>query len=127
MAQEEQIVAAETAATTESPKAEAKATIEYRPGMKIAIDQEIEEVSPKGEIKKRIQTFEGTIIARAGSGKARTITVRKVTSGVGVEKILPVNMPSIKEIRIVSEAKTRRAKLHFTRAPRARSLKEKSK
>ncbi|MEI7741421.1 MAG: 50S ribosomal protein L19 [bacterium] len=96
-----------------------------KPGMTVAVDQKIKEETPKGEMRERIQTYEGMVIANSGSGDSRTITVRKVSSGVGVEKILPLGMPSIADIRIIKEGQTRRANLSFMRKPHARDLKEK--
>jgi len=96
-----------------------------RAGMTVAVDQKIKEETPKGDIRERIQTFEGLVIARAGSGTSETITVRKVSNGVGVEKIFPLNMPSIADIQVTKEGHVRRARLTFTRNVKARGLKEK--
>jgi large subunit ribosomal protein L19 len=65
--------------------------------------------------KERIQVFEGTVIARDHGGQRETITVRKISSGVGVEKVLPVNAPLVKKIQVVKKNKVRRAKLYFLR------------
>ena len=61
--------------------------------------------------KKRIQTFEGTIIKMRGEGIAKTFTVRKISNGVGVERIFPVHSPVIASVKVVSHSKVRRAKL----------------
>ena len=61
--------------------------------------------------KERIQVFEGYVIARKGSGLSETITIRRVSYGIGVERILPVNSPKIDHIDVIRKGKIRRAKL----------------
>lgn len=65
--------------------------------------------------RERIQVFEGTVIARKGSGIAETFTVRKVSYGCGVERIFPVHSPSVKGVKVVRRGKVRRAKLYYLR------------
>lgn len=65
--------------------------------------------------RKRIQIFEGTVIAIKGSGLKETFTVRRLSYGVGVEKVLPINSPRIHEIEVVRKGKVRRAKLYYLR------------
>lgn len=63
--------------------------------------------------RERVQNFEGIVIARKGTGSTETFTVRKVISGVGVERIFPVHSPKIATFEIVRKGKARRAKLNF--------------
>jgi len=70
--------------------------------------------------KERIQAFEGICIARKGGGLRETFTVRKVSSGVGVERIFPVHSPSIESITVVREGHVRRAKLYYLRGLRGK-------
>jgi large subunit ribosomal protein L19 len=65
--------------------------------------------------KERLQAFEGVVIARRGGGINETFTVRKVSAGVGVERIFPLHAPSIAEIEVVRKGRVRRAKLYFLR------------
>ena len=65
--------------------------------------------------KERIQVFEGTIIKVQGGGVNQTFTVRKIVSGIGVEKIFPVHSPNIASITVTKKGKVRRAKLYFLR------------
>ena len=65
--------------------------------------------------KERIQVFEGTIIARKGSGVSETFTVRRLSYGVGVERVFPIHSPNVADIKIVRRGKVRRAKLYYLR------------
>lgn len=79
-------------------------------GDTVRIDVNIRE----GE-RERIQVFEGTVIARKGSGISETFTVRRVSYGVGVERVFPIHSPSVKAVSIVRKGRVRRAKLYFLR------------
>ena len=83
---------------------------EFRVGDTLRVDVRI--IEGKTE---RIQAFEGVVIARKGAGISETFTVRKVSYGVGVERIFPVHSPSIANIVVVKKGKVRRAKLNFLR------------
>ena len=65
--------------------------------------------------RERIQVFEGTVIAKKHGGIEETFTVRRISYGVGVEKVFPVHAPSIEKIEVVRHGKVRRAKLYYLR------------
>ncbi|MDO5123449.1 MAG: 50S ribosomal protein L19 [Eubacteriales bacterium] len=65
--------------------------------------------------RERIQMFEGTVIAKRGSGVAETFTVRRVSYGVGVERVFPVNSPNVTKVEIIRRGKVRRSKLYYLR------------
>jgi large subunit ribosomal protein L19 len=134
MADETKNPAAE-AEKQETPAAEAKAeesavTVakadEIEPGMVVRVHQKVRETNTKGEERDRIQVFEGTVIAKKGKdAQSRTITVRKIASGVGVERIFPVKSTAIAKIEIVKQYAVRRAKLYYMRDSK-KKLKEKA-
>jgi len=82
----------------------------FRPGDNVVISYRIKE----GE-KERIQQFRGDVIQINGSGATKTFTVRKMSSGVGVERIFPMGTPLIAEIKVLKRGKVRRAKLFYLR------------
>jgi len=95
--------------------------IDLRAGDTVRVHVKIEE---KG--KTRIQLFEGLLIARKhGTEAGATFTVRKVASGVGVERIFPLYSPTIEKIEVVRRSKVRRSKLYYVRTKVARDIKRK--
>ena len=87
---------------------------EERPNINIGDVVKVHVKIREGE-RERIQVFEGTIIARKGSGVSETFTVRRVSYGVGVEKVFPVNSPNVAKVELVRSGKVRRSKLYYLR------------
>lgn len=77
--------------------------------------------------RERIQVFEGTVIARKGQGLSETVTVRRLSYGVGVERVLPLHSPKIDHIDVVRKGKVRRAKLYYLRDRVGKAAKVKEK
>lgn len=96
---------------------------ELKSGMTIRLHERISDVSPKGEKRERTQVFEGIILNIRGSQDSRSMTIRKVSNGVGVEKIFPLSSPNLVKVEVVKVAKTRRGNLSFIAGFR-RKLKE---
>src|SRR5213594_5226925 len=71
--------------------------------------------------KERIQIFEGSVISRKGGQNSETFTVRKVSYGVGVERIFPLHSPVVERIDVVRQGRVRRAKLYYLRTQKVRS------
>src|SRR5919205_1354154 len=94
----------------------------FRPGDTLRVSVRVRE----GD-KERLQAFEGVCIARRGSGVSETFTVRKVSNGVGVERIFPVHSPMLADITVVRRGRVRRAKLYYLRhlTGKATRIKEK--
>ena len=84
-------------------------------------------VKVKEGSRERVQVFEGTVIAKKHGGIEETITVRRISYGVGVEKVFPVYSPSIEKIEIVRSGKVRRAKLYYLRGRVGKAAKIKEK
>ena len=82
----------------------------FRPGDTLRVNVRVKE----GD-KERLQAFEGVCIARRGSGVSETFTVRKISNGVGVERIFPVHSPMLADINVVRRGRVRRAKLYYLR------------
>ncbi len=66
--------------------------------------------------RERVQIFEGTVIAKKNSGVSETFTVRRISYGVGVERVFPVNSPNVKLVEVVRKGKVRRSKLYYLRS-----------
>jgi large subunit ribosomal protein L19 len=110
---------------------EARKALQIRPGDTVRVWQKIVELkigksaAKKKEVQKQVrrQAFEGTVLAvKHGTEPGAMFTVRKVASGVGVEKIFPLYAPSIDEIEVLRRARVRRAKLYFIRRKAAREV-----
>lgn len=98
--------------------------MQLRPGMVVKVHQKIKETNTKGEEKERIQIFEGTVIDRKhGTEPGATVTIRKVSEGVGVERIFPIHSPVVEKFELVRTLKVNRAKAGFLRTYKKR-LKE---
>ncbi len=93
---------------------------QFRPGDTVRVHLRIKEGG-----KERIQVFEGIVIARRGGGTRETFTVRKISFGVGVERIFPLHSPRIEKIEVVKRGRVRRAKLFFLRGLTPKKMKRK--
>ncbi len=94
----------------------------FRVGDTVQVKMRIKE----GE-KERIQAFQGVVIARRGGGTRETFTVRKISYGIGVEKIFPLYSPLIESIKVVKQGIVRRAKLYYLRGKKGKAAKIKEK
>ncbi len=101
---------------------------DIKPGDTVKIFQILKEITSKGEKKERIQVSEGQVLYRKhGKEIGATITVRKIISGIGVEKTFPIHSPVIKKIEVLSHGKVRRAKLYYLRETKGKKSKIKRK
>lgn len=88
----------------------------FRPGDTVRVNVRVRE----GD-KERIQAFEGVCIGRKHGGVSETFTVRKISGGVGVERIFPLHSPSVDSIQVVRQGRVRRAKLYYLRNLRGKA------
>ncbi len=106
--------------------------VDIRPGDKVRVHCRIVELTPGGKSgrtaekiktqqKVRTQVFEGTVIAVKSGGHRSTFTVRKISYGVGVERIFPVDSPNVLKVEIKARHRVRRAKLYYLRGRRGKS------
>lgn len=89
---------------------------EFRPGDTVRVHVKIREAG-----KERIQVFEGVVVGRSSGGASETITVRKVSFGVGVERIFPLHSPIIDKIEVKRKGRVRRAKLYYLRGRKGKA------
>ena len=95
---------------------------DFRPGDTVRVHVRIVEGN-----RERVQVFEGFVIATSGSGLERTFTVRKVSYGIGVERVFPLHSPRIERIQVMRRGKVRRAKLFYLRNLRGKAARIKEK
>ncbi len=101
---------------------EGKDIPDFRPGDTVRVNYRVVE----GE-RERIQAFEGVCIARRNAGVASSFTVRKISSGEGVERVFPLYSPNVESIDVVRQGRVRRAKLYYLRGRRGRSARIKER
>ncbi|MEO1365743.1 MAG: 50S ribosomal protein L19 [Acidobacteriota bacterium] len=89
---------------------------EFRPGDTLKVHVRVVEGK-----KERIQIFQGVVIARKGGGTRETFTVRKISGGIGVERVFPLHSPVLDKIEVVRRGKVRRAKLYYLRELRGKA------
>ena len=91
---------------------------EFRPGDTVRVHVRLKEA--EGE-KERIQPFEGVVISKRGRLASASFTVRRVSFGIGIERIFPLNSPTISSIEVVNQGRVRRAKLYYLRGRKGKS------
>lgn len=101
---------------------EGKPFPDFKPGDTVNVHVKIKEGN-----KERVQQFQGTVIQRRGVGSSASFTVRKVSNGIGVERIFPAVSPSIDKIEILKQGKVRRAKLYYMQGRHGKAARIKEK
>jgi large subunit ribosomal protein L19 len=95
---------------------------QFSPGDTVRVNYRIREGS-----KERIQAFEGVCIGRRGGGIDETFTVRKISSGIGVERVFPLHAPTVEGLEVVRRGRVRRAKLYYLRNLRGKAARIREK
>ncbi len=95
---------------------------QFSPGDTVRVNYRIREGS-----KERIQAFEGVCIGRRGGGIDETFTVRKISSGIGVERVFPLHAPTVEGLEVVRRGRVRRAKLYYLRSLRGKAARIREK
>jgi large subunit ribosomal protein L19 len=106
----------------EEQSVEKKQVPTFKAGDTVSVHYKIREGN-----KERIQVYQGVVIQRNSTGVSETFTVRKVSNGIGVERIFPINSPNIDKIEVNSHGKVRRSKLYYLRALTGKAARIKSK
>lgn len=101
---------------------EQKAFPDFKPGDTINVHVKIKEGN-----KERVQQFQGTVIQRRGEGNGESFTVRKVSNGIGVERIFPIVSPFLEKIELLKRGKVRRAKLNYLKGRHGKAARIKEK
>jgi len=96
--------------------------VDFAPGDTVRVLYNVREGA-----KERIQAFEGICIGRRGAGVGETFTVRKISSGIGVERVFPLHAPTVTGIEVLRRGRVRRAKLYYLRGRRGKSARIKEK
>ena len=87
-----------------------KKPADFKPGDTVCVHVKVVEGG-----KERIQVFEGVVLVRQGTGKRETFTVRKISAGIGVERVFPIYSPILKKVEVTREGRVRRARLYYLR------------
>lgn len=95
---------------------------EFKAGDTVSVDYKIVEGN-----KERIQTFQGVVIQRKGTGATATFTVRKISNGTGVERIFPISSPFVVSVEVLKAGKVRRARLYYLRGVSGKAARIKEK
>ena len=106
-------------------------TPDFQAGDTVRVYQKIKEQDPSaksGQVKERIQVFEGVLLAKKhGKGVSGTITVRKISQGIGVERVFPLHSPLVEKIEVARKTKVRHGKLYYLRSLKGKKARLKAK